>query len=324
MKPRYIRSIAAAAALTLLGPGIAAADISPHELTRPAEDLGLGPGYGRRDLQFHLDVGTYVATLEDGNGFSEEQLGLSPRLRIMQPFGFNEVELSWGFMWLNVDGDAGEARTFQVGNIYAAHYWVWRTLPRQIRLGLGIGAPTAILRDEQELQTEIDNDALAVAAGMRGAREYWLWTPETGSVVAHADYYQRFPFGLVVGGQVMAAGLYGFNDTPSTKLLGLDGFNLVGQIDLDVAYDTPMLRTLVRGSYVVVPLNEGEFGWMAQDEIDQINAEVEFRIRLGKADLVLRLDVPIDAPFGFAFDDAGVWGAHIGVSSPTELHLPEE
>lgn len=324
MKPRILRSLAALALATLIAPAPAGAEISPHELTRPAGNLGLGPGYGERDLQFHLDVGTYVASLKDDAGFNEDRLGLSPRLRVMQPFGFNEVELSWGFIWLDSSGDGGEAQTFQLGNVYAAHYWVWRTLSRQIRLGLGLGAPTAILRDEQPLQTAIDNDALAVAAGMRGAREYWLWTPETGSAVGHFDFYQRWPFGLVLGGQVVAAALYGFDDSESTQLLGLDGFNLVGQVDLDIAFDTERVRSLLRASYVIVPLNEGEAGWMAQDELDQINAELEFRIRFGRADVVLRMDVPIDAPFGFAFDDNGVWGAHIGVSSPTELRLPEE
>lgn len=324
MKPRYLRSLAALAAAAFFGPTPALADISPHELTRPADNLGLGPGYGRRDLQFHLDVGTYFGSIQDDAGFSEDRFGLSPRLRVMQPVGFNEVELSWGFIWLDATGDAGDAQTFQLGNVYAAHYWVWRTLARQIRLGIGLGAPTAILRDEQPRQTVIDNEALITAAGMRSGREYWLWTPETGSAVGHFDFYQRWPFGLVLGGQLSLAALYGFDDSASTALLGLEGFNLLGQVDLDIAFDTERVRSMLRASYVVVPLNEGEFGWLAQDEIDQIGVELEFRIRFGRADVVLRMDVPIDAPFGFAFDDGGIWGAHIGVSSPTELRLPEE
>ncbi len=324
MKPRYLRSLAALAVAAVFGPSPADAEISPHELTRPAAGIGLGPGYGQRDLQFHLDVGTYFGSFEDEAGFSEDRFALSPRLRVMQPVGFNEAELSLGFIWLDKSGDAGDAQTFQLGNIYAAHYWVWRTLGRQIRLGAGLGAPTAILRDEQPRQTLIDNEALITAAGMRSGREYWLWTPETGSVVGHFDFYERWPFGLVLGGRLSVAGLYGFDDSPSTVGLGLEGFNLLAQVDLDVAFDTESVRTMLRASYVLVPLNEGEFGWLAQDEIDQIGAEVEFRIRLGRADVVLRLDVPIDAPFGFAFDDGGIWGAHIGVSSPTELRLPEE
>lgn len=335
MKPRHprpasatavaslLRATAALCATTALGAAPALAEISPHELAHPVDESGLGPGYGRRDLQFHLDVGTYFATLTGANGVDEDRLGISPLLRVMQPVGFNEVELSWGFIWLDTRYDGSEATTFQVGNVYAAHYWVWRTLARQIRLGLGAGAPTAILRDEQPLQTAIDNQALIVAAGMRGARDYWLWAPETLSGVLHFDFYQRWPFGLVLGGQVIAANLYGFSEEPSTEALGLTGYNLVGQVDAEVAFDTRPVRSALRASYVIVPLNEGERGWLGPDEIDQINVEAEFRIRLGRADVVLRMDVPIDAPFGFAFGDEGVWGAHIGVSSPTELRLPE-
>lgn len=336
MKPRYSRSLAALAAVTTLGVGSAGAEISPHELTRPADEFGLGPGYGRRDLQFHLDIGTWFASVEgDDSGADESNLALSPKLRVMQPVGFNEVELSWGFIWLDSTRGEEDAQTFQVGNVYAAHYWVWRTLARQIRLGLGLGAPTAILRDEQPGQTLNDVVALQVASGMRGARDMWLWAPQTGSVVGWFDYFHRFHFGLVVGGELAVANMYGFDDSRETRLFGQSGYNVVGQALLEVAFDTRFVRTALRGSYVTVPLSEvlvgyalgsdaTEPGWLVPDETDQISAELEFRIRVGRADVVLRLDVPVDEPFGFAFDEGNVWGAHIGVSSPTDLRLPEE
>lgn len=334
MKPRYLRSAAAFAALAGLCAGPARADISPHELTRPAEDLGLGPGYGRRDLQFHLDIGTWFASVEgDDSGAEESQFALSPKLRVMQPVGFNEVELSWGFIWLDSTLGEQDAQIFQVGNVYAAHYWVWRTLSRQIRLGLGLGAPTAILRDEQPQQTINDLIALHSATGMRGARDLWLWAPQTGAVVGYFDFFQRFSFGLVIGGELAVANLYGFDDSRETQLFGQSGYNVVGQTRLEVGFDTRFLRTALRGTYVTVPLSEvlvgyalgsdqTAKGWIIADETDQIAAELEFRIRLGRADLVLRLDVPVDEPFGFAFDEGKLWGAHIGVSSPTELRLP--
>ncbi|MCB9554222.1 MAG: hypothetical protein H6705_20525 [Myxococcales bacterium] len=304
----------------------AQAEISPFEVTHPVDDGGLGPGYGRRDLQFHLDLGFYFGSdagageASDGSVITEDRLALSPQLRIMQPFGFNEVEFSWGFVWLDVDSDLGSTSTFQLGNAYVAHYWVWRSLARQIRLGLGVGAPTAILRDERIEQTIADHNALAVAAGMRGWRDYWLWAPEGLSGIGHFDTYFRYPFGLVWGGQISAGDIYGLDDTAVTEALGLDGHVLLVQVDLEVAYDTRYLRSGLRASYVTLPLRDD----FSRDENDQISLEAAFRIRLEKVDLVVRFDVPVDEPFGFAFDDGKVWGAHIGLSTPTELRLPEE
>lgn len=301
-----------------LGATPAFAEIAPHELLRPVDDEGLGPGYGRRDLQFHLDLGFYFADVEQ-TGFTESRLAISPLLKVAQPVGFDEVELDWGFMWFDQENDVSAATTFQIGNVFAAYYWVWRTLDQQIRLGVGAGAPTAILRDERPEQTITDNVALSIASGMRGWRDYWLWAPETASVVGHFDMYLRYSSGFVFGGQIVVGNLYGVDDTEDTEQRGLAGYNLLAQVDLDVAYDTRLVRSMLRASYVTLPLRDSKL----DDDNDQINVQTEFRIRLGGADLVARLDVPIDEPFGFAFDSGKVWGVHIGVSSPTELRLPE-
>lgn len=321
---RSLSVIPAALCAVVLGAAPARAEISPFEVTHPVDDTGLGPGYGRRDLQFHLDLGFFFGSApgageaSDGTRLIEDRLALSPLLRIMQPIGFNEVEFSWGFVWLDVDSDFGSASTFQLGNAYAAHYWVWRSLERQIRLGLGLGAPTAILRDERPEQTIADHNALATAAGMNGLRDYWLWVPEGLSGVASFDIYFRYAFGLVWGGQLTLGNVYGLDDTAVTEQLGLDGHLLIGQVDLEVAYDTRYVRSGLRASYVTLPLRDD----FSRDQNDQINVEAQFRIRLEKVDLVVRFDVPIDEPYGLAFDEGKVWGAHIGLSTPTELRLP--
>ena len=144
---RPLPAIVAAALSGLAAP--ARAEISPFDVTHPVQDGGLGPGYGRRDLQFHLDLGFHFssapgsASAGDGSPITEDRIALSPHLRIVQPFGFNEVEFQWGFIWLDVDSDLGSSSTFQLGNAFAAHHWAWRSLERQLRLGLGVGAPPA-------------------------------------------------------------------------------------------------------------------------------------------------------------------------------------
>lgn len=326
---RPLPAITAALALTGLA-APARAEISPFEVTHPVDDSGLGPGYGRRDLQFHLDLGFHFssapgsASASDGSPITEDRLALSPHLRIVQPFGFNEVEFQWGFIWLDVDSDLGSSSTFQIGNAFAAHHWVWRSLERQIRLGLGVGAPTAILRDERPEQTLSDNAALLTASGMRGWRDFWLWAPEGLSVVGQFDHYLRYASGFVWGGQLSFGLIHGFDDNLATEALGFTGNLLVGQADLEVAYDTRYVRSGLRGSYVTLLNREGLDGEeIPRDENDQISVEAAFRIRLEKVDLVVRFDLPVDRPFGFGLDDGKVWGAHIGLSTPTELRLPE-
>ncbi|MCA9541645.1 MAG: hypothetical protein KC620_22265 [Myxococcales bacterium] len=325
---RHLRMPFAAALATaalLSAPRPAAAEISPADLTRPADSDELGPGYGRNEIQFHLDVGLYLGSAEDGVGYSEDRTVISPMLRIFQPVDFNEVEFAWGLSYLSVSGDAGDNSSFQFGNPFVAWYWAWRTLPQQFRLGLGVTGPLAQLRDEEPGETAIDLQALTLASYMRARREPWLWWPEGLSGIGHVDYYRRYAFGLVVGGQAMAAAMYSLDDSPFADVLGHAGLNFAAEVDLDVAYDTRYVRSMLRASYVTMPLLESDAEGVefSYDDKDQIGVEVEIRVRLGGADVLARFDVPIDEPGGFAFDDGKVYGAFIGVSSPTDLRLPD-
>lgn len=305
------------------------AELSPYDISQPALGTEVGPGYGRRDLQFHLDLGMYfgsekgAGSTSDGGTITEDRVVLSPMLRIVQPVGFNEVELDWGFVWLDVDSDLGSTSVFQLGNIYAAHYWVWRTLDRQIRLGVGVGAPTAVLRDETLDQTAADIATLLVGAGIRAQKDFWLWAPETLSGVLYYDTYFRFPSGFVVGGAAALASMYGFDDSFLSEALGFSGHSMVGQVEFEVAFDTEFVRSALQASYMTYVVRDLGDVDDERDFNDQIGLSAAFRIRLEKVDLVLRFDAPIDEPAGFAFDDGKLWGAHIGVSTPTDLILPE-
>ncbi len=289
----------------------AGAEVRPSELIRPADAAGYGPGYGRRVTSYELEVGFYTDSTDIQDVFL-----ISPLVRVIQPVRSNEVELLWGFSAFSVTGPAQsdpsreiDQSTVRLANPYLAHHWVWRELPYQVRLGVGLTAPAATLREETLNDTLVDVVALAATQAMYGHHEFFLWVPETMSAVLHADGYLREHFGLVYGGQINLANMYGFNDLVN------DGYHVGLEVALDVAYELEWARFALRGIYFNALTSDA-------DDTDQISVEPELRFRLGFADLFTRLTMPIDEPSGFAFDEGKIWGAHIGIGSPTERHLP--
>jgi hypothetical protein len=306
-----LRAARVLAALVVSGAATAVADVRPSDISRPADEQGYGPGYGTRTTQYEGELAFYFGD----EGDAGEALTLAPLVRVISPLSRHEVELMWGFVYHSASGGVdGDLETFKLGNPFLSWYYAWRTLPRQIRVGFGVAAPAATLRgDESRLDELIDLEAYGHAAAMWGQRDQWLWLPETLSLVPHFDIYFRHAFGLVWGGQVKVANLIGIGDIPDLN----DGYDLAPQLDLEAAYELTWARFLLRASYVRRLLSEA-------DDVDQITVEPDMRFRLGPVDLLARLTIPVDEPAGFAFGEGGVWGAHIGVASPTERRLPEE
>ncbi len=309
------RQPGAALCTTALAATLAAApawaEVRPSDLIRPADAVGFGPGYGRRVTSYELEVGFFT----DSNDVQDLFL-ISPLVRVVQPVRANEVELVWGFSAFSITGPAAtdpsrevDQSTVRLANPYLAYHWVWRELPYQVRFGVGLTAPAATLREETADDTLIDLLALTYTQGMYGFHEFYLWAPETMSGVLHADGYLREHFGLVYGGQLKLVNMYGFHDVVN------EGYQFAFEAALDVAYELEWARFALRGIYF-------NFLTSDADDTDQISVEPELRFRLGFADLFARLTMPIDEPAGPAFDEGRVWGAHIGIGSPTERHLP--
>ena len=304
------------------------AEVRPADLARPTDAAGLGPGYGKRVLQFHFDLRAFGGGGFEGEGADGgDRLAFAPRLTVVQPVGFDEAEFSWGIVHLGHTDAKGDVSTLRLGNPFGAYYWSWRTLSRQIRAGLGFTAPVAMTRAKPKFDGEVDHWAYAAASGMRGGTAPWLWASSTMSGLAHFDAYSRSASGFIWGAQVRVASMYGFKDgedgeeaASAAKLR--QGFHLVAQADLDLALDTTNVRAQVRTSYVITPTMVPESGQSEQK--DNLVTDAEFRIRLGDADLILGFTVPLDEPAGRAFSPGRFWSARVGVSTGTELRLPEE
>ena len=317
---------AAAVGFILACLSTANAEVRPADIARPTDAAGLGPGYGKRVLQFHFDLRSFGGDGFEGEGEDGgDRLTFAPRLTVIQPVGSNEAEFSWGIIHLGHTDAMGDVSTLRLGNPFGAYYWSWRTLSRQIRAGLGFTAPVAMTRAKPEFDGEVDRWAYAAGSGMRGGTDPWLWASSTMSGIAHFDAYSRSASGFIWGGQFRVAPMYGFDDNDGSGAESASelrrGFNLVAQADIDLALDTTNVRAQLRGSYVLTPTMSPD---PAQaDQKDNLVADAEFRIRLGDADLVLGFTVPLDEPAGMAFQPGRFWSARVGVSTGTELQLPE-
>lgn len=304
-----------AALLAVSGlPPFAHAEVRPVELVRPVPSLAYG--YGRPGTFVQLETAFWFGEGADKG----DRVTVSPILKVAQGVGHNEAELYLPMVFHNRAGFAvtnpaedADLTTFRMGNPYAAYFWTWRTLPQQLRLGVGVTAPLALLRDSDPNETFVDVDALGHAAMLRGWKNLWLWAPEAVSAVLHFDYFMRHHFGLVWGLNLDVAPMYYTSDE---ALLPDEGLQLAAQAELELAWELSWARFVLRASYVQLPLSD-------LDDKDQIAVEPELRFRFGDADLFFKFTVPIDEPAGFAFDSGKVWGAHIGLSSGTHRNLPK-
>ncbi len=250
----------------------------------------------------------------------------------MQPLKRHEARVEFGFVQYGLtvpanrevgQESAAEQSTFRVSNPALTYYFPWRTLRRQIRLGLGVTAPLAHLRAERIERTRADAFAYEGASAMGGHRNLWLWMPRTFSAVGHFDVYHRTTAGWIVGLELDGAGAMRISDEEKHSVTGLtstpESVDLVAQALMELAYDSTHVRTSLTGSYVTAPLKD-----LPSDQRDQIAAGMALRVRLGTADFTTSVILPIDDPGGFAFDSDRHWSLAFGISTGTSRMLPQQ
>ena len=302
------------AVLLLSLPCLAQAEVRPSDINRPVGEDGLGPGYGTYATQWALELSVFDGAATELTGLEVGRLQIAPMLRLATPAGRNDFEVVVGLLHHRFGFEANDATqtTWRLTNLFLAHQWAWRTLPRQLRLGLGITLPTAQLPRGDVDATGLALDAYSTRALMAGWRELWLYAPETLSLTGHADSYWRASSGLIVGGAAVAGVMLRTSDSPAVP-----ENEIVLQGELEIAYDTSYLRSALRAGLVALPISDA-------DEVLQASIEPDFRVRLGPLDLLLRMTIPVNEPAGFAFSDGGFWAIHVGVANGTELLLPSE
>lgn len=310
---------------------MAHAEVDPASVALPDGTPGIGPNYGQRAIQFSSELALHLGHFQaDPDG--QAPSAFVGRFGIMQPLKRHEARVEFGFVQYGLTVPANqevgqeaavEQSTFRVSNPALTYYFPWRTLRRQIRLGLGVTAPLAHLRAERIERTRADAFAYEGASAMGGHRNLWLWMPRTFSAVGHFDIYHRTATGWIVGLELDGAGAMRISDEEKHSVTGLtstpESVDLVAQAVMELAYDSTRVRTSFTGSYVTAPLKD-----LPSDQRDQIATGLVLRVRLGTADFTTSVLLPIDEPGGFGFDSDRHWSLAFGISTGTARMLPQQ
>ena len=304
--------------------GVAQAEVRPSDITIPTNVRGLGPGYGRRGIQFQLELGLFTGE-DDVSSGKVSRTAVPARLRIVQPVGRNEAEVNLGLVrCFECRGCRGRLSSSTQGlAIRRSSTTMWRTLKRQIRLGLGATAPFTRLRNENFEEQALDYDAVLSQREMTGYKNRWLWSFDSMSVLLQGDYAARFSSGFIVGTNVVVAPMFKVGDSirsfdetgPAT---GAPDLSIAIQADLELAYDSEHVRSALGITYSTETASE-----ISDDAKNQLAIVPEFRFRLGDVDLLASLTLPQKSLSGNPFGDGMFWSAMIGIATPTELVLPE-
>lgn len=227
-----------------------------------------------------------------------------------RPAGVFQLEARFGLAGAIVDVLGGTETHFEPGNPYIAGYYVgeFGSWPNEFEfhLGLGFAIPVAAVDDGSTEDAFVSLATLTGAAGIHGARSLWLWAPDTATPVLSARLrggWDELRFNANVEYAL-------FIPTANT-----DARDLESALELGVEAGYQPVEAVVFG------LGLSAVAFPASDSFDdQFQAALDLFVRAspGGALLEATFTMNLDDPFGFAFDDEGYWGLHIGLG----IYLP--
>ncbi len=269
----------------------------------PEEPYSLDEGKKAHTKRFHLlgELGLFAGKLEG----DQRSIVLSPlfEMRFQLAYSFL-MQVQWGMSYANVDldpdGNIEPANSFRVGNPYVAFHYQGVKNQFSYRFGVGVAIPVASLPDDPVDQV-IAASAYYLAAGLRGNTSFWLWDPHTVSAIVPLAVERRKPSGFLWGTYLDTGALIKINDknarTSKTDFI----MQMAGMMGYQA---TDWLRVGSRFTLVIIPK------WNEQ----KTQLAVEPYVRFGNENAfgAIRLNINIDNPYGFSFDDRQVWGLRIG------------
>ena len=268
----------------------------------PEEPYSLDEGKKAHVNRFHLlgELGMFAGKLE-GN---QRDVVMSPlfEMRFQLAYSFL-MQVQWGFSYINLDREGDNTdpeNSFRAGNPYVAFHYQGAKKQFSYRLGVGVGIPVASLPGDPVEQVPAQSAYLRAAA-IRGNTGFWLWDPHTVSVIVPVAVERRKQSGFLWGAYLDTGALIKLNDkSPRThktdfimQMAGMMGYQA-----------TDWLRIGSRFSLVIIPKYREQ----------QTQFAIEPYLRFGNENAfgALRLNINIDNPNGFSFDDRQIWGLRIG------------
>ena len=266
----------------------------------PDEPSTLDESEKAHTRRFHIlgELGMFAGKLEG----DQRSIVMSPIVEMRFQLAYNVVmQAVWGMSYGNLDRDQADAQnTFRFGNPYLAFHYQGRKGQFSYRAGGGVTVPAATLPDDINDQVAAAS-AYALAAAIRGNNNFWLWDPHTVSVIIPIALERYKPSGFLWGAYLDTGALIKLND----KNARTSKTDFIMQMAAMMGYQaTDWLRVGSRFSLVLIP--------KFKEQNTQLAVEPYLRFGKDNAFGSIRVNINIDNPWGFSFDDRQVWGLRFG------------
>jgi hypothetical protein len=241
----------------------------------------------------------FLSKNENGNTAFWASPLLHGWFRVLDKFA---IEASWGFVSLNVAPNAGEAdNAFRAGNPFLAGYSVRRHGCTELRIGIGATIPVATLKD---LNDTANKKAYVGAMAMRGMWNWWLWIPSSINIVMPIAWDTVLSDHWIWGGSIAIAitGIFMGGDAGFLSEDTRRGHVII-PVSLKLGY---RIGSAVLGAHL------HSVNFLTGDTGTQLSLVPYTKIEIGHGFILARFDLNLDKPYGFAFNDDGYWGAHLG------------
>lgn len=213
------------------------------------------------------------------------------------------LSLDWGLSYYRENTNGNKERRFRFGDPMVSGYYVGHAHDMVFYAGVGLALPAATVPAHPDpnapgIETRDYQHALAA----RGGWNSFLWIPEACSLV----------FPMRIESSALKHLLLAADASLGIPIfLQGQGAALVLQAGGEVGFKAPHGAFGGRFQF---------FWWALEDtpflnQMAQMSIEPFFRIDFGKPFLEARLTINLDHPYGFSFDNGGVWGLHLGAGT---------
>jgi hypothetical protein len=267
----------------------------------PDEPYSLDEGQKAHTKRFHIlgELGLFAGKLEG----DQRSIIMSPLIEMRLQIAYSVLfQVVWGMSYANVDRENADAdNAFRIGNPYAAFHYQGKKGQFSYRVGLGVTIPAATLPDDlADRVGGAAQSAYTLAAALRGNTMYWLWDAHAVSVIIPVAFERRKPSGFLWGAYLDTGAMIKIHDNNNRT----SKTDFIMQMVAMMGYQaTDWLRVGSRVSLVLIP--------KFKEQNTQLAVEPYLRFGKDNAFGAIRVNINIDNPWGFSFDDRQVWGLRI-------------
>jgi len=267
----------------------------------PDEPYSLDEGAKAHTKRFHIlgEIGMFAGKLEG----DQKSIVMSPLVEMRFQLAYSVLfQVVWGMSYVNVDfEDADPDNSFRIGNPYAVFHYQGKKGQFSYRLGVGVTVPAATLPDDLNARLGAAQSAYTLAAAIRGNTMYWLWDAHAVSVIVPIAVERRKPSGFLWGAYLDTGAMIKIDDKNNRT----SKTDFIMQMAAMMGYQaTDWLRVGSRFSLVLIP--------KFREQNTQLAVEPYLRFGNENAFGAIRVNINLDNPWGFSFDDRQVWGLRIG------------